>query len=332
MRQAMANAEVGDDVLEGDPTVRRLEQRIASLLGKEAALFFPSGSMANMVGIAVHATMGTEVVLDEEAHLIHGEMAGIAPLCGAQIRPVRVGAGRAFMNADDLRRAIRRPSKHDPAISAISIENTHNSAGGKVLLLSEARALRAVADEHGIPVHMDGARLWNASAATGTSLAEFGSCAHTVMLSLSKGLGCPVGAVLVGDAPTMKRAHSIRKRFGGGMRQSGILAAAGLYALDENLERLPEDHANARLFADAVTGVEGATVVAPDTNIVMIDLPTGVSSDDVIAHAERGGVLISEWNPTRVRAVAHINVDAAAMALAAFVVREAIEVCTAAAR
>ncbi|MEP7000903.1 MAG: threonine aldolase family protein, partial [bacterium] len=237
MRQAMANAEVGDDVLEGDPTVRLLEQRVALLLGKEAALFFPSGSMANMVGIAVHASMGTEVILDEEAHLIHGEMAGIAPLCGAQIRPVRVGDGRAFMNADDLRRTIRRPSKHDPAISAISIENTHNSAGGKVLLLSEARALRAVADEHDIPVHMDGARLWNASAATGTSLAEFGSCAHTVMLSLSKGLGCPVGAMLVGDVPTMKRAHSIRKRFGGGMRQSGILAAAGLYALDENLAR-----------------------------------------------------------------------------------------------
>jgi threonine aldolase len=332
MRQAMANAEVGDDVLEGDPTVRRLEQRIATMLGKEATLFFPSGSMANMVGIAVHAAMGTEVVLDEEAHLIHGEMAGIAPLCGAQIRPVRVTGGRPFMSAADLRRTIRRPSKHDPAISAISIENTHNSAGGKVLPLSEARELRAVADEHGIPVHMDGARLWNASAATGTSLAEFASCAHTVMLSLSKGLGCPVGAVLAGDEPTMRRAHTIRKRFGGGMRQSGILAAAGLYALDTNLARLPEDHVNARLFADAVNGVDGATVVAPDTNIVMIDLPAGVSSDDVIGRAEQGGVLISEWSPTRVRAVAHLDVDAAAMARAAVVVREAIEACAAAAR
>ena len=327
MRQAMASAEVGDDVLEGDPTVRRLEARVATLLGKEAALFFPSGSMANMTGIAVHASQGTEAVLDEEAHLIHGEMAGIAALCGVQIRPVRVGAGRSVMNADDLRRTIRAPSKHDPAISVISLENTHNSAGGKVVPLADLRALRAVADEHDIPVHLDGARLWNASAATGTSLADFAGCAHTVMLSLSKGLGCPVGAILVGDASAMRRAHAIRKRFGGGMRQSGILAAAGLYALDTNLARLVDDHANARVFASAVDGVAGATVVWPDTNIVMIDLPLGVTSADVIARAQDGGVLISEWNPTRVRAVAHLDVDAAEMAQAAAVVRAAIATC-----
>ena len=329
MRRAMAEAEVGDDVLDGDPSVHRLEERVATMLGKEAGLFFPSGSMANMTGIAVHAAPGTEVVLDEEAHLIHGEMAGIAALCGAQIRPVRVGAGRAVMNADDLRRTIRPPSKHDPAISVIGVENTHNSSGGKVVPLSDLLALRAVADEHGIPVHMDGARLWNASAATGTSLADFGSCAHTVMLSLSKGLGCPVGAILVGDAPAMRRAHAIRKRFGGGMRQSGILAAAALHALDTNLARLPEDHANARAFADAMDRLDGATVVPPDTNIVMIDLQPGVSSIDVIARAKEGGVLLGEWTPTRVRAVAHLDVDAAAMAQAAIVVREAIEACAA---
>lgn len=332
MRQAMATAEVGDDVLEGDPTVRRLEARVATMLGKEAALFFPSGSMANMTGIAVHASQGTEVVLDEEAHLMYGEMAGIAALCGAQIRSVRVGAGRSVMNEDDLRRAIRPPSKHDPAISVIGFENTHNSSGGKVVSLPSLRALRAVADEHDIPVHLDGARLWNASAATGTSLADFGSCAHTVMLSLSKGLGCPVGAILVGDAPTMRRAHAIRKRFGGGMRQSGILAAAALYALDTNLARLPEDHVNARIFADAVEGADGATVVPPETNIVMIDLPSGVSSTSVLARATEGGVLISEWNPTRVRAVAHLDVDAAAMAQAGAVVRAAIVACAAAVR
>ena len=332
MRQAMATAEVGDDVLEGDPTVRRLEARVATMLGKEAALFFPSGSMANMTGIAVHASQGTEVVLDEEAHLMYGEMAGIAALCGAQIRSVRVGDGRRVMNEDDLRRAIRPPSKHDPAISVIGFENTHNSSGGTVVPLHALRALRAVADEHDIPVHLDGARLWNASAATGTSLADFGSCAHTIMLSLSKGLGCPVGAILVGDAPTMRRAHAIRKRFGGGMRQSGILAAAALYALDTNLARLPEDHANARVFADAVEGVDGATVVPPETNIVMIDLPPGVSSTSVLARASDGGVLISEWNPTRVRAVAHLDVDAAAMAQAGAVVRAAIVACAAAVR
>ena len=332
MRQAMANAEVGDDVLEGDPTVRRLEARCAVLLGKDAALFFPSGSMANMTGIAVHASIGTEVALDEEAHLIYGEMAGVAALCGAQVRPVRAGAGRSVMNADDLRRNIRPPSKHDPAISCIGVENTHNSSGGTVVPLTVLRDIRALADEHGIPVHMDGARLWNASAATGTSLADFGAVADTVMLSLSKGLGCPVGAILVGDAPTMRRAHAIRKRFGGGMRQSGILAAAALYALDVNLDRLTDDHANARVFADAIGTIEGASVVPPDTNIVMIDLPAGAASADVVARAERAGVLISEWNPTRVRGVAHLDVDAAAMAQAGAVVRDAIQASVAAAR
>lgn len=330
MRLAMANAEVGDDVLDGDPTVRRLEMRIAEMLGKEAALFFPTGSMANMTGVAVHAPLGTEALLDEDAHIIHGEMAGVAGLLGVQVRLVRVGMGRVVMNADDLRRAMRAPSKHDPAISVVCTENTHNGAGGKVTSIGDMRAMQAVAREHGIPVHMDGARLWNASAATGTSLAEFGSCADTVMLSLSKALGCPVGAMLVGDAPTMKRAHSVRKRFGGGMRQSGVIAGAALYALDNNLDRLGEDHANARLFADAVEGAHGASVVAPDSNIVMIDLADGVTSAKVVARAESDGVRISEWSPTRVRAVAHLDVDAAAMTRAAAVVRAAIEECTAA--
>lgn len=329
MRQAMAAAEVGDDVLDGDPTVRRLEARIAELLGKEAALFFPTGSMANMTGVAVHAALGSEALLDEDAHIIHGEMAGVAALLGVQVRQVRVGRGRVVMNADDLRRAIRAPSKHDPAISVVCVENTHNGAGGKVTTLADLRAMQTVANEHGLPVHMDGARLWNATAATGTPLADFASCADTVMLSFSKALGCPVGAILVGDAATMKRAHAVRKRFGGGMRQSGILAAAALYALDTNLDRLEEDHANARLFAAAVEGGTGASVVPPDSNIVMIDLDEGVSSAAVVARAEEGGVRISEWNPTRVRAVAHLDVAAAAMTRAAAVVRAAIEECTA---
>lgn len=324
MREAMASAEVGDDVLEGDPTVRRLESRVAALLGKEAGLFFPSGSMANMTGVAVHAALGSEVALDEEAHLIYGEMAGVAALCGAQVRPVRPANGRAFMGPDDLRRSVRPPSKHDARVSVIGVENTHNSSGGKIAPLAELRAIREFADELGIPVHMDGARLWNASAASGESLAEFGACAHTVMLSISKGLGCPVGAVLVGDGATMLRAHAIRKRFGGGMRQSGILAAAALYALDHNLERLGDDHANARVFAKAIGDAEGARVVSPETNIVMIDLPSGVESSDVVARARKAGVLISEWNPTRVRGVAHLDVDAEAMSRAGAVVREAI--------
>jgi threonine aldolase len=325
MRRAMAEAEVGDDVLDGDPTVRRLEARVAGMLGKEAALFFPTGTMANQTGIAVLSSPGTEALLDANAHIIHWEMAGAAAICGVQVRPVPAGDGRLVMGADDLARTVRPASIHAPSPSLVCFENTHNGAGGKVTPLDELRALRAVADEHRLPVHMDGARLWNASAATGTSLADFASCAHTVMLSFSKGLGCPVGAILVGDAPTMARAHMVRKRLGGGMRQSGILAAAALHALDAHLGRLPEDHANARRLADRVDGAAGARVVPPDTNIVMIDLPTGVTSTEVAARAKANGVLISPWHTSRVRAVAHLDADTAAVTRAAEVIRAAIE-------
>src|SRR6476661_6236324 len=311
MRRAMAEAEVGDDVLDGDPTVRRLEARVAAMLGKEAALFFPTGTMANQAGIAVLSAPGTEALLDANAHIIHWEMAGAAALSGVQVRGVPAGEGRLVMGADDLARTIRPPSIHAPSASLVCFENTHNGAGGKVTPLPELRALREVADAHGLPVHMDGARLWNASAATGTPLAAFARCAHTVMLSFSKGLGCPVGAILVGDAPVITRAHMVRKRLGGGMRQSGILAAAALHALDAHMERLPEDHANARLFADRVDGAAGARVVPPDTNIVMIDLPDGVTSGAVVAMAKQDGVLITPWSASRVRAVAHRDADTA---------------------
>jgi threonine aldolase len=330
MRQAMANADVGDDVLDGDPTVRRLEARVADMLGKEAALFFPTGTMANQAGLAVLSIPGTEGLIDANAHIIDWEMAGAAALAGVQVRPVTAGDGRLVMGADDLQRAIRPPSIHAPAASVVCVENTHNGAGGKVTPLAELRALRRVADAHGLPVHMDGARLWNASIATGTSLADFASCAHTVMLSFSKGLGCPVGAMLVGEAATMKRAHVVRKRLGGGMRQSGILAAAALHALDAHLARLVEDHANARLFADAVAGAAGARVVPPDTNIILTDLPPGGSSGDVTARAREDGVLISAWSPTRVRAVTHLDAPATAVRRAADVVRAAIEASAAA--
>jgi threonine aldolase len=325
MRRAMAEAEVGDDVLDGDPTVRRLEARVAAMLGKEAALFFPSGTMANQTGIAVLSTPGTEALLDANAHIIHWEMAGAAAICGVQVRGVPAGDGRLVMGADDLARTIRPASIHAPAASIVCFENTHNGAGGKVTPVAELRALRAVADEHRLPVHMDGARLWNASAASGTPLADFARCADTVMLSFSKGLGCPVGAILVGDERTMTRAHTVRKRLGGGMRQSGILAAAALHALDAHLGRLTEDHANAKRLADRVDGVAGARVVAPDTNIVMIDLPAGVTSDAVVTAAKAEGVLISPWNASRVRAVAHLDADTAAVSRAADVVRAAIE-------
>ena len=325
MRRAMADAEVGDDVLDGDPTVHRLEARVAELLGKESGLFFPSGTMANQTGLAVLSQPGTEALLDANAHIIHWEMAGAAALWGVQVRGVPAGDGRLVMGADDLERMVRPQSIHSPAASVVCFENTHNGAGGKITPLPELRALRVVAARHGLPVHMDGARLWNASVASGTSLAEFAGCADTVMLSFSKGLGCPVGAILVGDRDAMARAHRVRKRLGGGMRQSGILAAAALHALDAHLARLGEDHANARLLADVVSGVAGVRVVPPDTNIVMIDLPPGMTSADVASRARDGGVLVSPWSGTRVRAVTHLDADRAAVTRAADVLRASIE-------
>lgn len=313
MRRAMADAEVGDDVLDGDPTVRRLEARVAELLGKEAGLFFPSGTMANQTALWAHTTPGTEVLLDANAHIIHWEMAGAAALAGVQVRPVPAGDGRLVASAADIERTLRPASPHAPVATLICVENTHNGAGGKVSTLAELEAIRAVAEANRLPLHMDGARLWNAHIATGTPLHEFGRTADTVMLSFSKGLGCPVGAILVGDGPVIKRAHMIRKRLGGGMRQSGILAAAALHALDVHLTRLGDDHANARALAARLEEAGGARVVPPDTNIVMVDLPDGMTSSAVVAAAAEQGVRITPWSATRIRAVTHLDADAAAV-------------------
>jgi len=325
MRRAMAEAEVGDDVLDGDPTVRRLESLVATLLGKEAGLFFPSGTMANQTAVWVQTAPGTEVLLDANAHIIHWEMAGAAALSGVQVRPVPAGDGRTVASALDFEQALRPASPHAPIATLVCVENTHNGAGGKITPVGELVSIRAVADANRLPVHMDGARLWNAHVATRTPLHELAAVAHTVMLSFSKGLGCPVGAILVGEEATLRRAHMVRKRLGGGMRQSGILAAAALHALDAHLERLADDHANAKRLADAIAGVGGARVVAPETNIVMIDLPDGVTSTAVVDRARLDGVLIAPWSTTRVRAVTHLDADAASVARAGDVIRSAIE-------
>ncbi|MFL5619547.1 MAG: threonine aldolase family protein [Gemmatimonadaceae bacterium] len=328
MRRAMAEAEVGDDVLDGDPTVRRLEAQVAALLGKEAGLFFPSGTMANQTALWVHTTPGTEVLLDAGAHIVNWEMAGAAALAGVQVRPVSPGDGRAVASALDLERALRPRSPHAPLATLMCVENTHNGAGGMVATVADLAELRDVADAARLPVHMDGARLWNAHIATGTPLADFARTADSVMLSFSKGLGCPVGAILVGDAELVQRAHVVRKRLGGGMRQSGILAAAALHALEQHLGRLAEDHATARCFAQLVARASGARVVSPNTNIVMVDLPEGTTSAAVVAAAAEQGVWITPWSATRIRAVTHLDVDMAAVTRAAEVVRSAIEAQT----
>ncbi|HUF25458.1 MAG TPA: threonine aldolase family protein [Gemmatimonadaceae bacterium] len=308
MRRAMAEADVGDDVLDGDPTVRRLEETVAAMLGKDRALFFPSGTMANQAALWLLGERGTEILVDEGAHVVHYEVAGAAALCGLQLRPVRGESG--VIDADAARRAMRAPSPHVPRASMLCVENTHNGAGGKVTTLEALRALESVAREHGLAVHLDGARLWNAATASGTPLGDFAGCADTVMVSFSKGLGAPVGAALAGNADRMARGWEVRKRLGGGMRQSGILAAAALHAIERHLPRMPDDHARARELAARLDGVRGASVVPPDTNIVMVDLPEGIAAPALVARAAEAGVLVTAWSASRIRAVTHLDVDA----------------------
>jgi threonine aldolase len=276
------------------------------MLGKERALFFPTGTMANAAGLWVHGKHGTEAYVHDDSHIVNWEIAGLAGLRGLQPRMVR---GAPVMTLETLKAAVRPVSIHAPRTSVVCFENTHNGAGGMVTHLNDLRAMSDYArDVLKLPVHLDGARLWNASAATGTSLADFAACADTVMVSFSKGLGAPVGAALAGSAAHIEEAFFARKRFGGGMRQSGILAAAALHGLQHHLDRLPEDHAHARRLADIVAdGVKDVQVVPPDTNIVMIDLPARIDSARVAARAKEHGVRVSEWHDKRVRAVCHLD-------------------------
>ena len=308
MRRAMAEAEVGDDVLDGDPTTRRLERRVAELVGTEDALFFPSGTQANQTGIALQTRPGSELVLEANAHLVHYELAGVAANWGVQIRPVATPDG--LLTADLVRGALRPASPHVPRVAAIAVENTHNAAGGKVLPLAAMAAIAALAREAGLGLHLDGARLWNAAAALGAPPARLAAGAGTVMVSFSKGLGCPVGSCLALRAADRPLGWEIRKRLGGGMRQSGILAAAALWALDHNLERLAEDHANARRLAELLSDCPAVRPSTPETNIVMLDLVAdGVTAEAVVPRIAQAGVRVVPFGPRRLRAVTHLDVS-----------------------
>ena len=307
MRRAMAEAEVGDDVLDGDPTTRKLEERIAELLGTEDALFFPSGSQANQTGIWLVTEPGTELLIEANAHLIHYEMAGVAALSGAQIRPITTPDG--LLTPELVRAALRPASPHVPRVTALAIENTHNLAGGRVLNAGAVDGLIRAARDAGLAVHLDGARLWNAAVAAGVPPARLAHGVDTVMVSISKGLGCPVGSCLGLRKEQRARAREIRKRLGGGMRQSGILAAAGLYALDHNLDRIAEDHANAKRFAEVLSDSPTVQPSDPDSNIVMVDLES--DAQPASARLAQAGVLMSAYGPKRLRAVMHLDVSRA---------------------
>ena len=319
MRRAMAEAEVGDEQKGEDPTTRRLEARVAELLGKEAAVFLPSGTMANQIAIAVHCQPGDEILAPDNSHIFTFEGAGGAVIAGAQSRAV--AAENGIFTGAAVRAAIRTPPlRHNPRSRLVAIEQTMNLGGGAVWPQAAIEEVAAVAHATGLAVHMDGARLLNAVVASNVSAARMAAPCDSAWLDLSKGLGCPVGAVLAGSRDFIEAAWRWKHRLGGALRQSGILAAAGLYALDHNIERLAEDHANARRFAELAAAIPGVRLAQPrvETNLVFLDVGgTGRTAPAISAALQAKGVRIGAMGETLMRAVTHLDVTRADVETAA---------------
>lgn len=322
MRAALAAADVGDDVLGDDPTVRRLEERVAALFGKPAAMFTPSGTMANQIAIRSATEPGDEIIIDASTHLYNYESGGPAALSGCSCRIIDSQCG--VFTADNVRAAVRTDSVHFPRSRVVVVENTNNRGGGTVWPAENIAAIRALADQHRLHVHMDGARLMNACVAAGAQPTDYARHVHSSTLCFSKGLGAPVGSALVGETAFIDRARRFRKMFGGGMRQAGILAAAALYALDHNVERLAEDHANAKRLADALAQ-EPTITLDPrtvETNIVIFDVAGDAS--EFVARLGDQGVQMLPTGPHTVRAVMHLDVSQSDIDVAIEAVRRAL--------
>ena len=311
MRAAMAAAEVGDDVYGEDPTLNLLEQRAAEVFGREAALFVPTGTMGNQIGIRLHTQPGQEVISESRAHILDWEMATTAVFSGCLIRPVI--AERGILTWKHIESAIMGPGPFRAVTGLIEIENTANLAGGVVTPLPVLEEIWAGAKERKLPTHLDGARIFNAAAALGVDVKTLTSGFDTVMFCLSKGLGAPVGSMLVGSAELMARARLFRKALGGGMRQAGILAAAGLIALEKMPRRLHEDHANARMLAESLSNLEGVEIDldSVETNIVIFRLTGGRSAPELVAQLKQRGILASAFGPHAIRLVTHLDVSRA---------------------
>ncbi|CAB3668082.1 low-specificity L-threonine aldolase [Trinickia soli] len=309
MRAAMASAEVGDDVFGDDPTVKRLEARVADIIGKEAGLFVPSGTQSNLIGLMTHCERGDEYIVGQQAHCYRWEAGGAAVLGSIQPQPLENAADGTIALAD-IEAAIKPDDPHFARTRLLALENT---IGGKILPTDYVQAATALARKHGLACHLDGARAFNAAVALGVPLAQLAQPFDTVSVCLSKGLGAPVGSVLVGSQATIARARRWRKMLGGGMRQAGILAAAGLYALEHNVDRLAEDHANARTLAEGLAKLPGLTVTAPDTNIVFVNVEASIAPAFAAHLAQHGIGVVSAYGATRQRWVTHLDVDAKAV-------------------
>ena len=315
MRACMQKAVTGDDVFAEDPEINELQKKCAEMFGMEAGLFCPSGTMTNQIAIAVHTSPGEEVICDKLSHIYNYEGGGIARLSGASVRLLQGDLGR--FTASDVRSNVNPLDSHYAKTSLVSLEDTCNKGGGSIWDLSDLREVSKVSRELGLAVHLDGARLWNSIVARGIhndvkALQEYGSHFDSISLCFSKGLGCPIGSVLIGSTSFIAKAHRARKVFGGGMRQAGIVAAAGIYALENNIDRLEIDHARAKRLGEAALHHPSVISHYPiDTNIVILELQKGVDSDALSAEWGRNGIECFQFGPSSIRFVTHLdNTDA----------------------
>ncbi len=322
MRAAMHAAEVGDDVFHEDPTVNRLEEHVAQRLGKEAALFVPSGTMSNQIAVKVHTQPGDELLCDVNCHIYNYEAGGPAVLSGVTCHTLAGDDG--ILDVSQLEDQVRPDDAHQVRTRLVCLENTHNRGGGRVYPFEKIQAIHAWTRKHGLILHLDGARLWNAVVATGIAANEWAEMFDTVSVCFSKGLGAPVGSALAGPREFVARARRIRKLFGGGMRQAGVLAAAALYALDHHVERLAEDHRHAQLIARAIADTPGLELTPPEveTNLIWFRVDRGLgTAKDVAAALRERGVLVHAAGPQRLRACTHLDVSAAQAERAAETIR-----------
>lgn len=308
MREAICNAEVGDDVFGEDPTVIKLQKKCAEISGKEAALYVTTGCLANQLAIKSHTKQGDEVICESEAHIFHYETAAPSIISNVQLHTVRGTNG--VMNLDDIKNAVRSSEYYFPKTTLICLENTHNRAGGTIQPIENIKEIYAFAKENGIKVHIDGARIFNASVETGISVKDYANYCDSISFCFSKGLGAPVGSVLCGKKDFIELAHKWRKILGGGMRQSGIIAAGALYALENNVERLKEDHRKARYFSEEISKIEGFNVNLDNvqTNIVVFSC-TKMNKKEFISLLESKGVRVSSGSYENIRAVFHLDVS-----------------------